>query len=85
MAYSTLDEQLIVSGLNRASGGSADTLIKRAFQFFGLTANQQENQIRQEALTQYNETQTDIANLNAKLTALEAQAAILLARSQGNQ
>jgi len=85
MAFTTLDKQLIYSGLTRQSGGSLNAAYDLLFQFFNLATNQQENQIRAEALLEYNELQADIASLQTKITALQAQAAILLARSEGNQ
>lgn len=85
MAFTTLDKQLIYSGLTRQSGGALSAAFDLLFQFFNLTAPQQENQIRNEALLEYNELQAEVTNLNAKITALQAQATILLNRSNGIQ
>ena len=85
MPLTALDEELVVNGLVRASGGSTTDLLKKAFQFFGLTAPQQETQIRAEALLEYNEVNSDITNLQAKVIQQQAKATVLLNRSNGIQ
>ena len=85
MAFTPLDEQIILAGLLRQAGGNVGKLAELAVKFADLTAQQRENQIRAEALLEYNETLADITNLEAKIVLLQAHSVVLFNRSEGNQ
>lgn len=83
MTFTELDKRLIHSALQRLAGGNLGRILELMIQFCELTDAQQETQLRGEAAAVYNETLESITALDAEKVRLQDQAAILLARSQG--
>ena len=84
MAFTALDKKLIYNGINRATGvGSDRDFASKAFQFFELTAQQQESQIRQEAQIEADETAITITALQAEVARLQDEQTVLQNRANG--
>jgi len=84
MAFTALDKRLILSGVLRSADPSqASDIVQVSFQFWELSAQEQEVRIRNEALLEYGEIQDRIARLQVELVSLQATAQTLLDRSNG--